>query len=207
MDLSGFGKAFYTARRNSGGLGLGCLRDLQSSAHLPSLSLSLSLETTHLVAKELCSVKLRRISGLKMSDRSEEMDIGILQQNVCYHLEKAFLEQAKAFSKSEGQKNDFKKNLEEMEAQTKELQKKLDNTETQNKDIQIKLAQSEVEKKELQEDYEIMLRLAEDQKKQKEELRKKNHSIGKGAGKKTSTGAGDRADERWFKDDGTHGCE
>ncbi|KAL6195568.1 hypothetical protein ACLB2K_031186 [Fragaria x ananassa] len=97
-----------------------------------------------------------------MSDRSEEMDI-----ECSLHLEKAFLEQARAFSKSEGQKNDFKRNLKEMGAQTKKLPKKLDNTEAQNKDFQIKLAQSEVEKKlkkELQEYYENMLRLAEDQK-------------------------------------------
>ncbi|KAL6203266.1 hypothetical protein ACLB2K_026968 [Fragaria x ananassa] len=98
-----------------------------------------------------------------MSDRSEEMDIECLLPPG-----KGLLGASKrAFSKSEGQKNDFKKNLEEMDAQTKELQKKLDNTEAQNKDFQIKLAQSEVEKKlkkELQEDYENMLRLAEDQK-------------------------------------------
>ncbi|KAM5583639.1 hypothetical protein ABKV19_003493 [Rosa sericea] len=75
-----------------------------------------------------------------MSHRSEEMDIGKLQQNARDHLEKAFLEQGKAFLKSEGQKNDLKKKLEQNEAQNKDLQKKLEQSELDKKELQMKIA-------------------------------------------------------------------
>ena len=66
--------------------------------------------------------------------------IGTLQHNARGYLEKAFSEQEKAFLehdeallKSEAQKKDLKKQLEESEAQNNELKKKLEQSVAQNK--------------------------------------------------------------------------
>nr|XP_011461200.1 PREDICTED: factor of DNA methylation 2-like isoform X1 [Fragaria vesca subsp. vesca]XP_011461201.1 PREDICTED: factor of DNA methylation 2-like isoform X1 [Fragaria vesca subsp. vesca] len=113
------------------------------------------------------------ISGFKMCHKSEERDMGKLQQNARHYLEKAFLGQDKALPISEEKNNDLKKKLEENEAEKKDLDKKLKESkvakkehektldaltaaekhqqrETQMNEILKKLEQSESEKKELE---------------------------------------------------------